>query len=154
MSENDAAAHGEIQRLIVDYCLSADSGDAERIAQLFTADARLSFSHSPAGLATALEGVEAIVAALTGYFAVAEQRAAAGITVRHVPGAPSIVLDGDEARATTPTFAIRTRPQGDSAAVADIGAIGRYIDRFVRADGEWRIAERRLEYDPPGPFGD
>jgi hypothetical protein len=80
-----------------------------------------------------------------------------------VPGAPSIPntlhtlgqtlvdLDGDRAVAETHLTAYH-RIEADGGE-RDVVIGGRYLDRFERRDGEWRIAHRTMLYDWLRDFG-
>ncbi|RVT93181.1 nuclear transport factor 2 family protein [Sphingomonas crocodyli] len=63
-----------------------------------------------------------------------------------------IWIDGpDKARSETYADVTLRRYEGDQA--QDIRNLGRYIDRWEKRDGEWRIAERKfvLDFDVSGP---
>lgn len=145
----------ELQNLVSDYCLAADYRQAEVVRDLFAADAVLSFSHSPAGLPTAIEGREAIVAQMEGYYRLSEEREREGRGARHFATTSRFEVVDGEVRGRTGLLVTRMSPSGDGGGtVLWVGATGVYHDRFVREDGAWRFAERRLEYDPPGPVRD
>jgi hypothetical protein len=57
-----------------------------------------------------------------------------------VPGAQHITVDGDVARADTQAVALGVVPseQGERLLVQSL----RYVDRLVRTEGGWKIAER------------
>lgn len=59
----------------------------------------------------------------------------------HFLGNMSIEVDGDTARAETYAVAYHRVEGPDGAGKDDIWGI-RYVDRFERRDGEWRIAHR------------
>ncbi len=65
---------------------------------------------------------------------------------QHMLGNMLIELDGDEARAETYYHAYerRRRPSGDPY---EMYVGGRYLDRFARRDGEWRILHRTVMWD-------
>ncbi|HEY1510551.1 MAG TPA: nuclear transport factor 2 family protein [Solirubrobacteraceae bacterium] len=66
----------------------------------------------------------------------------------HLIGEPWIELDGDVAHVDTPCLGhhrLRNPAPGDAP---DHLIPCRYLDRFERRDGEWRIASRRAVYEP------
>lgn len=74
---------------------------------------------------------------------------------QHFIGNYSCELDGDVAHTETYCISFSEDKQGRNATVYN-----RYIDRFERRDGRWKIAARRVvidlsRVDPPGPpFGE
>lgn len=62
----------------------------------------------------------------------------------HWPGNQLVDIHGDEARVETYTYLSRQEPGGHVFVGWPTGA-RRYVDRMVRRDGGWLIAERRLE---------
>jgi hypothetical protein len=56
----------------------------------------------------------------------------------------TIEVTGDEARSESYTLALSTAPDGTGPVQA---FAGRYLDRFARRDGEWRIAHRTVVRD-------
>lgn len=55
-------------------------------------------------------------------------------------------LDGDVAFAESYFFAVHRRARKDGTKV-DLVFSGRYVDRFERRAGTWRIADRKVVYD-------
>lgn len=66
-------------------------------------------------------------------------------TSMHSIGNVLIELDGDIARCETYVTVVVRIPQDDGA--IDWTHAGRYVDRFERRNGEWRIAYRTVVYD-------
>jgi len=54
----------------------------------------------------------------------------------------SIKVDGDNAASET-YVTMHGRIPGEGGAVMEVSSIGRYLDRWEKRDGEWRIAHRR-----------
>jgi hypothetical protein len=63
-----------------------------------------------------------------------------------------IALDGD--RAQSETYGdVTLRRNGENGQLIDSRNLGRYIDRWERRDGNWRISDRQflLDFDQSGP---
>lgn len=75
-------------------------------------------------------------------------------TCNHLLGQSRIRVDADEAGAETYFFASLTRDTEAGAMLDQM--VGRYIDRFERRDGVWRIKDRRCisEWSSSGPLGE
>jgi hypothetical protein len=61
---------------------------------------------------------------------------------KHLLANVLIELDGDVARSESSYFAYHRFVDSDSGSAEDNFSGGRYLDRFERRDGDWRIAER------------
>ena len=66
---------------------------------------------------------------------------------QHFLGNTHIELEGDVAHVETYCQAFHRFPTSGSASEDDFVLGARYIDRFERRDGEWRIARRKLVVD-------
>lgn len=66
---------------------------------------------------------------------------------QHVVGNILIELDGDTAYGESYFIAHHALPGKDDAGDTFMVAAGRYLDRFERRDGAWRIAHRGAVYD-------
>jgi hypothetical protein len=64
---------------------------------------------------------------------------------QHVIGQSFIVLDGEAAKVETQVVSYHRVDMGAGERDTCIG--GRYLDRFEKRDGEWRIAHRLMLYD-------
>lgn len=65
-----------------------------------------------------------------------------------------ITVDGDTA--TSETYGdVTLRRQGEDGRFIDIRNMGRYVDRWERRDGEWRIIDRKYlhDFDETNPSG-
>jgi 3-phenylpropionate/cinnamic acid dioxygenase small subunit len=112
------------------YCRALDEMDLAAIPSLFTADCAVSYGPDPR-LET--RGAEALAAALARLWRWAR-------TSHHLSNV-EVEFDGpDAARAVSYVVAWHERPDGTTATLYGI-----YRDRLVRADGGWRVAERRQE---------
>jgi SnoaL-like domain len=110
------------------YCRCLDTKDWQGYAAVFSADLVLDTSGSGGAR---IEGRDAAVAYVRSSIAEA-------ITTHHVHS-PEIEVDGDRA---TGIWAMQDRniwPSGRK-----LLGFGHYHERYVRVDGEWRIAESRL----------
>jgi hypothetical protein len=78
------------------------------------------------------------------------------VVTQHFMGNMLIEVDGDKARAETYAVAYHRKELADGSGKDDVFGI-RYVDRFERRDGEWKIAHRvvatewrRVDPVPPG----
>jgi ketosteroid isomerase-like protein len=129
-----AVDRDEIRDLLARYCRAADRCDAELLAALYHPDA--TEDHSGA-VATAEEFRAAVMPRLRDSWD----------RTQHVLGGSLIEVDGDVARSETYFVAYHLRRPDDLGRVEmwELGA--RYVDRFERRDGRWRIAHRVLVRD-------
>jgi hypothetical protein len=67
---------------------------------------------------------------------------------KHFLGNQLIELDGDVAWSETYCLAFHRVPAADGRPPLDRLVSVRYVDRFERRDGEWRIAHRVTVYEP------
>ncbi len=124
---DDLAALEQIRRLFAEYCHRFDDRDVDGWVALFTPDARFVVGR------TEHVGHDAIRA-----WADAAQ-AASTAPSRHLITNAAIDLDSpDEARSTSDFVVVN--------ADRTIAAAGRYADQLRRDGGEWRLAERRVEF--------
>lgn len=70
---------------------------------------------------------------------------------QHFLGQSVIDLQGDDARVETPVTSYHRINMGKEERDVVIG--GRYLDRFAKRSGEWRIAQRVMLYDWLKDFG-
>lgn len=111
-----------------------DNGQAAESADLFAADASLTFGPGAPMVGT-IEG-PAIAAAMQA------RQDQAGVTSRHVLSNP-IVSDEGEGRARVRSLLTLFRtPDADLAPV--VRSVADIIDDCVRVDGGWRIAARQI----------
>ncbi|MBB5686757.1 nuclear transport factor 2 family protein [Sphingobium boeckii] len=131
-----------IANLKARYCRLLDTKDWTRFAGLFTEDLVIDATGSGG---PRLEGRAAAIASVRASIDTAK-------TVHQVH-TPEIELEGDDARAI---WAMQDRliwPDGRT-----LTGYGHYHERYVRADGDWRISESRLtrlsiEMQPPREAG-
>lgn len=136
-------AESACRALVLQAAALADAGDADALAALFSADARLT---RPNG--AVLQGRDAIAASY-------RERAAHRLTVHLICGTLFSALEADAARASSHVLlwtsnALRDAgPQGRPADRRQL--VGRFVDRFVRLPEGWRIAERVASFDMHAP---
>ncbi|MFE4512974.1 nuclear transport factor 2 family protein [Kitasatospora sp. NPDC056783] len=146
MSSPDAVAPQEaadrlaIRRLVDAYAHCADRRDAEGQMALFTEDSRF-LVHLDA---TADEPTQELRgrAALAPVFADLDRYRA----TTHFNGQSTVALDGDRAEGETYCLAHHVSYGTDDERTIMTASL-RYLDRFVRQDGDWLFAERRLLVD-------
>jgi hypothetical protein len=117
-----------IHEVLMRYCRGVDRRDAELILSAFHRDAvdvHGGHNTSPAELAARVTG------------------GAGGTGMMHFVGNEYVELDGDLAYSETYfiSFSTGQRPSGETFTRT---RAGRYLDRFERRAGEWRIAYRCL----------
>ncbi len=114
------------------YCRTLDAGDWEAFSGLFTED-----------LVLEVPGVEPIHGRDNAVAFI--KSALENATTAHHVHAPEIELHGDEARVV---FAMQDRNTwGEPGKGGRIQrGYGQYHERYVRVDGEWKIANQKLVY--------
>lgn len=133
MSPEDAVAHIEIGQVLLRYCRGVDRGDREMIRSVYHPDAT-----DDHGTWTGL-GVD-----FADYIVDSLDRAT-GTSQHHVTSS-FIEVDGD--RASAESYFLAFHPTRDTAGEDTLAFVGgRYLDRFERRDGDWRISERRVVLD-------
>jgi SnoaL-like domain len=108
------------------YCRGIDRCDAEQLAAVFTPDAHLDYGSGAAPIAESIAGLMAGLGAMR--------------LTQHNISNTVMRLDGDTARAETSIVALHLIPTPESEIELVVG--GRYLDRLVKLEGRWRIAER------------
>jgi hypothetical protein len=130
MSDNErlnaVADKAEIHDALMRYCRGVDRRDPELIVSAFHEDG---IDDHGRGESTAQDLAERIAAS--------DQRA-----MMHFIGNEFVELDGDVAFSETYFISFQTVDTGDGDATRM--RAGRYLDRFERRGGEWRIAHRRI----------
>jgi len=122
-----------IQELIARYPQVVDSGDYDRLDDLFTSDARIDFS-AFGGPADNPEGIKKFLRDSLGFFK----------RTQHMMGLPLITLDGDRAHARTSC----TNPMvvDNDDGTTSVWLIGLwYDDEFARTADGWRFTSRQQE---------
>ncbi len=120
--------HHDIRQLLAAYCHGCDRMDEVEMASTYAADSwddhgPRKIPGKPFSIATVAEALETTT------------------VVSHQLGQSLIRVDGDEAGAETYFIATLMYPPRDGAETLNqLG--GRYVDRLVREDGNWRIKSR------------
>ena len=128
-----------IRELVDAYASCADTRDAEGQMALFTQDTTFivfmdSRAAEPSYTLTGRGALAPVFANLRNYMA-----------TMHFNGQSTVELDGERATGLSYCIAHHVSVEGDkrSLMVAHI----RYLDTFVKQDGQWRFAERKLMVD-------
>jgi SnoaL-like domain len=134
-----AADRLAIRELFDDYAHCADRRDAAGQKSLFTEDTRFAVYMDGEGSEPSyvLEGREA----LTPVFADLNRYDA----TTHFNGQSTVTLDGDRATGESYTIAHHLFSEGGERKIM-VAAL-RYLDTFVKIDGRWYFAERKLVLD-------
>jgi ketosteroid isomerase-like protein len=132
MDEN-AKRHDELEILatVADYCHAVDERGGEGVGELFTEDARLTM------MGESVSGRAAITTLLT------RPRRRQLI---HLAANPVLSISGNTAAGTVDHLLLTRIADGHLQPVV----FGRWVDRYVRADDRWLLAERTVEF-PYGP---
>ncbi|MFD4658281.1 nuclear transport factor 2 family protein [Kitasatospora sp. NPDC058444] len=136
----EAADRLAIRRLVDAYAHCADRRDAEGQMALFTEDTRF-LVHMDATAAEPTQELRGRAALAPVFDELNRYRA-----TTHFNGQSTVTLDGDRAEGETYCLAYHVSSDPDDKRTIMIASI-RYLDRFVRQDGDWLFAERRLLVD-------
>jgi SnoaL-like domain len=120
----------QIHDALMRYSRGVDRGDGELLMSVFHPGATLDMGRGPMSAATLAEGITKMTATGT----------------MHFIGNEYVEIDGDTAYSETYfiSYATVTETGTDSGKPATRSRGGRYLDRFERRDGEWKIARRLL----------
>jgi hypothetical protein len=127
----------EIHDVILRYCRGVDRSDPDMVLSAFHDDA---IDNHFGVVLPFREAIGTLKAPRS-----ADGRPTSKTTSMHNICNVLIQLDGDIARCETYVIVIVRIPHEDSA--IDWTHAGRYVDRFERRNGEWRIAYRTVVYD-------
>jgi hypothetical protein len=116
----------QIHDVLMRYSRGVDRGDGELVLSCFHPGATLDMGRGPMEPAVLAEAITKMAA--TG--------------AMHFIGNEYVEVDGDAAYSETYFISYATVTDADKQATRSRG--GRYLDRFERRDGEWRIARRLL----------
>jgi len=126
--------HHDIRTLLAEYCHACDRSDWDMVAGVYAGED----SFDDHGLVQApgpeyAKVMGGIVRELTD-------------SLSHIMGQSLIEVDGDEAAAETFFLSLIRGPHDDGTPRLNLMA-GRFIDRFVRLDGAWKIKHRTAVRD-------
>ena len=116
----------QIHDALMRYSRGVDRGDGELVMSCFHPDATLDMGRGPMSAAALAEGIAKMTA--TG--------------AMHFIGNEYVEVDGDTAYGETYFISYATITDSGQPATRSRG--GRYLDRFERRDGQWKIARRLL----------
>ena len=119
-----------ITDVLVEYCCALDRMDLPRLAALFTDDCIVEYGPESALRSRGATALEESLQRMWRW-----QR-----TSHHLSNVQIEFTTADEARAGSYVYAWHERADGSTATI-----FGQYVDRLVRIDNRWRIAERRME---------
>jgi hypothetical protein len=137
MSPEQAADRVAIRELVDAYAHCADRRDATGQMALFTEDTRflVFYDLTSAEPSQELHGRESLAPVfddLNQY-----------VATMHFNGQSTVSLDGDRATGETYCLAHHLKVTKDGQRTLMVASI-RYLDEFVKLDGQWFFAERRL----------
>jgi hypothetical protein len=140
ISPQEAADRLAIRELFDAYAHCADRRDAKGQMALFTEDTRFlvfmdARSEEPTQELHGRESLAPVFDALNAYTA-----------TTHFNGQSTVLLDGERATGESYCIAHHVTVADDGSRTLMIASI-RYLDEFVKQDGEWLFAERRLMVD-------
>ena len=122
----------QIHDLLKNYCRACDRADGELLNSLFHADAKADYGFNKSG--TAREFIDAMPGLRAGI-----------PETQHNLTTHLIAVDGDNAEGEAYHVAYHRFDGEDGPTLMIAG--GRYLDKFERRDGVWKISERRLAND-------
>lgn len=133
MTPAEAADHLEIQQVLYRYCRGVDRGDVELLKSVYHEDAT-----DDHGTFKGL-GRDFAVNVIGRMNQVAVQG-------QHQVTNTLIQLDGD--KAAVESYFIAFNPETDATGQPALAlVIGRYLDRFEKRNGAWKIADRKVVID-------
>jgi ketosteroid isomerase-like protein len=133
----DMLAKEAIRNLVGQYCRAADRNDLDLLRSLYWEDALDEHGYNKSN--TAKEFIDRIPEF-------------EGINcVQHNVTSQMIAVNGDEAEGESYVIAYHNYMTPDGPTVMICG--GRYLDRYTRKNGEWRIAHRKCTTDWGHEFG-
>lgn len=124
-----------VHHLLTVYAEHVDAGRHDEMAALFT-DATYRVEHAGTDQVSVYQGAEAV----RGFCDQVRMYEDGTPRTRHVITNVDIQLDGDSASSRCYVTVFQ---QTDALPLQPIAA-GRYVDRFERADGTWRFADRLI----------
>lgn len=133
MAEHDIVA---LEQLVYRYADAIDACDVDRFLAVFTPEARLHIYHPDA------EGPFADLAGHDQLRIVTGRMRDMFAQTMHVMSNMLIEVDGDRASGTSLCTARHLTIDRE----ASMNVMLRYVDRFERSDGAWKIADRQIRF--------
>lgn len=113
------------------YCRGIDRCDAEQLAAVFTPDARIDYGDGARPIAEVIPGLIAGLSAMR--------------LTQHNISNTVMRITGETAKAETNCVALHLIPAPEGGTELVVG--GRYLDRLIKREGRWRIAQRLYVMD-------
>jgi hypothetical protein len=140
ISPQQAADRLAVRELFDAYAHCADRRDAKGQMALFTEDTRVlvymdAKSEEPTQVLHGRESLAPVFDALNAF-----------VATTHFNGQSTVTLDGDRGTGESYCIAHHLTVAQDGSRTLMIASI-RYLDEFVKQDGDWLFAERRLMVD-------
>lgn len=134
MDIEDLEAELEIRRVLARYCRGVDRGDLALLKSVYHPDA-----HDDHGMfvGSGWDFAEALVPAMDRN------------TLNSQHHLTNVLIERDGDRAAVESYVIALHPTRDPKSGVEVHQLAgaRYLDRFEKRDGEWKIAERRVVID-------
>lgn len=131
MDSTELADRLAITETLALYCRGIDRCDADQLAAAFTPDAMIDYGDGARPVAEVIPGLIAGLGAMR--------------LTQHNISNTVIRVQGETAKAETNCVALHLMPSPDGEIELVVG--GRYLDRLVKREGRWRIAERLYVMD-------
>ncbi len=136
MSVDELQVHHEIRKVLFLSCRGLDRRDRKLLERIYHADARHSHGDLWEGLGH--EYAQRVAAS---------EQPSGGITGQHHITNVVIQIDGARAAAESYYISMHAESEAQSGARDFITVGGRFLDRFEKRGGEWKIAHRRVLLD-------
>ncbi|MBI1403188.1 MAG: DUF4440 domain-containing protein [Porphyrobacter sp.] len=131
MDPSEVADRLAIAETLALYCRAIDRCDAALLAEVFSPDARIDYGDGAKSPGETIPGLLAALGAMR--------------LTQHTIANTVIRIIGERAKAETHCVALHIIPGPDGDEEVVVG--GRYLDRMVKREGRWRIAERLYVMD-------
>ncbi|MDP5103099.1 MAG: nuclear transport factor 2 family protein [Erythrobacter sp.] len=131
MDTTEIADRIAIAETLARYCRGIDRCDAALLAEVFTPDARIDYGDGAKSPADTIPGLMAGLGGMR--------------LTQHNISNTVMQITAATAKAETNCVALHLIPSPDGDFELVVG--GRYLDTLVKADGDWRIAERLYVMD-------
>ncbi|MDY2622297.1 MAG: nuclear transport factor 2 family protein [Dialister sp.] len=135
MTIEEVIAHVEIRDVLARYIRGGDRMDPELVRGVYWPDAQIKHGHTK-------DGVKVIERANEHY----KKHSLPAAACHHITTQYIKLDDADHARVESYYFALWPYYDKDQAAHTGVMS-GRYLDKFERRNGEWRIKERLVVQD-------